>query len=58
MKRIELNKDEKKKKRKFLQEIQDLYIIANDFKKHGRKPEGNIEKLNPDRLNINPVAEI
>ena len=41
--RIEVNKDEKKKKRKFLPEIQALYIIPNDFQKHERNPKGNIE---------------
>jgi len=33
--RIEGNKDEKKRKCKFLQENEALYIIPNDFQKHG-----------------------
>jgi hypothetical protein len=36
--RIEVNKEEKKKKHKFLQEILTLYIIANDLQKLGKKP--------------------
>jgi hypothetical protein len=45
--RIELNKDEKKKKIKFLQEIQDLYIMPNDFRNTGESRKGNIENYIP-----------
>jgi hypothetical protein len=43
--RIVLNKDEKKKKRKFLQKIQVLYIIPNNFRKHRKIPEEDIVEI-------------
>jgi hypothetical protein len=41
--RIELNKDEKKKKRKFLQKIERLYIMPNNSGRVGDLRRGNIE---------------